>query len=445
MHESISQYVENALSEQDWRENIKSLDLTDVIRPIVQHQMNELEVENNKKLEMADVKLTTITEENLKLQNDMKQKIKELNTLIEKNLASPANMSNIKAGCECKTELDKVKERSFHNTAWLEGLQNDFETSSKKLEQVDLNSRRNNLIFDQLTEEVNENTLGRVAKILDYTLSVESRGEVKIRRAFRLGRKMNPKSTRKILIEFTTPEGRDIVYQNASAIRKSGNNGKPYFINEDASEDYKRKKADIQKFANFLTEKGYKVVKNGENLIVNGRKMRPDEFNNFPVGHRIQDSRTVSKKGVVAFHSIYSPLSNLYLCRINCGGNIYNSVEQGYQYQKALFHNKNSLARDILRLSNPYDMVAIMKNEEESPEWCECRINTMERLLREKADQNAEFRNTLKATDRQRLVEGTWNTFWGAGCPFGSEVIWDSRFKGQNQLGRALERLRESI
>lgn len=443
--ESIPECVESSLKSMNLKDHIENSDLTDLIKPLVDHRLKQIESENNKKLETADLKLTEITSENLKLQNEMKQKIKELNELLDKNPPTITTHEHRQTNCACKAELEMVKERSYHNTSWLEGLQNDFDSSSKRIDQIDINSRRNNLIIEQLSEDMNENTLEKISKILDHTLSCENREKVKIRRAFRLGYKLNPNSTRKILVEFLTPEGRDIVHQNVASIRKAGNNGKPYYINEDASEEYKRRKADTNKFANFLLEKGYHVTKSGENLIINGRKFKPEEFNNLPIGDRIQDSRTLSKNGTIAFHSIHSPLSNLYLCKINCEGNVYNSVEQGYQYRKALFHNDTQLARDILRLSNPYDIVSIMKNKPDSPEWCECRISIMERLLKEKADQNRNFRVTLKATDRLKLVEGTRNTFWGAGCPFGSDVIWEGQFKGQNQLGRALERIREGI
>lgn len=239
--------------------------------------------------------------------------------------------------------------------------------------------------------------------------------------------------------------GRDIVLQNSSSIRKAGNDGKPYFLNEDTSDSYRRWKADLQKYIKHLEYRKHLVVKSGDNLIIDGVKYRPEEFNTLPEGDRLCDSRTVFRFGVVAFNSIHSPLSNLYPCRVKHQGCQFNSVEQGYQYLKAKFHNKHKLAADLLKISNPYDIVAEAKGEADSREWEECRINIMSRLLLEKADQCPEFKALLKKTNNHRLVENTLNPVWGSGCPFLHAAVWDGTYKGRNLLGHLLEEIRGRI
>lgn len=180
-------------------------------------------------------------------------------------------------------------------------------------------------------------------------------------------------------------------------------------------------------------------------MIIDGVKYRPEEFNTLPEGDRLCDSRTVFRFGVVAFNSIHSPLSNLYPCRVKHQGCQFNSVEQGYQYLKAKFHNKHKLAADLLKISNPYDIVAEAKGEADSREWEECRINIMSRLLLEKADQCPEFKALLKKTNNHRLVENTLNPVWGSGCPFLHAAVWDGTYKGRNLLGHLLEEIRGRI
>lgn len=229
--------------------------------------------------------------------------------------------------------------------------------------------------------------------------------------------------------------------RNSSTIRKAGNDGRPYYLNEDASENSRTKKADILKYIKYLKENLHTVTRAGDNLIIDGTEYMPSQFNDLPEGQRIQDSRTIAKRGVVAFNSVHSPLSNLYPCKLKFEGNSYNSVEQAYQYLKAKHHKRHQRAFDLLRQNNQYDMVAMTKRDLDNPEWINCREALMERLLREKADQVHNFRVTLKKTDRHHLVGNSFNSLWGSGCPFLHDAVWEGSFKGRNLMGKILERV----
>lgn len=43
------------------------------------------------------------------------------------------------------------------------------------------------------------------------------------------------------------------------------------------------------------------------------------------------------------------------------------------------------------------------------------------------------------------LVENSWNSFWGSASPFACEAMWALQFKGANNLGKLLEKLRQEI
>lgn len=187
------------------------------------------------------------------------------------------------------------------------------------------------------------------------------------------------------------------------------------------------------------------MARSGDNLIINGDKYTPSQFNSLPEGLRLCDSRTIFQGGVVAFNSIHSPLNNLYPTRIRLEGNQYNSVEQGYQFLKAKHCGKHSLAKDILKLRNPYDIVALMKGDSDNPSWTTVRETSMGKLLRAKAEQCPEFANLLKRTDGYKLVENTWNSVWGSGCPFRHKAVRDGTYKGSNRLGQLLERIRNNF
>lgn len=345
-----------------------------------------------------------------------------------------------------KEEWYAYKSRSDQSAARLDSLTVELRKYSRKTDSLDNKSRRSNVIIDMLSERESEDTKQLIEEILDQGLNENDRKSIKIKRAFRLGTKRPyVKTPRKIFLELAEPQDRDKLIQYSKHITKNGNNGLPYYINEDVNEDTKRKKADQHKYVKYLEEKGRRVEKAGEDIIVNGVRWKSADFNRLPVGDRIMDSRTIFARGTVAFQSALSPLSNLFPCNILFEGIRYGSAEQAYQHQRALHHNLLPLARDLLAQHNPYDIFNDAKEITDNKEWLDKRLPLMERLIRHKFEQVPVFADLLRMTGSHVLVENTFNLFWGSGCPFKSPLVWTSAFPGQNHLGRILERVRSSV
>lgn len=345
-----------------------------------------------------------------------------------------------------KEDWQTYKNRTELTIARLDSLTVDLRRYTKKTDQLDSKARRNNVIIDMLYEREKENTEQLVREIFALGLTEAELQLIRIRRAFRLGnQRPGVRTPRKILIELAEPRDRDFLLQHTKRITKNGNNGAPYYINEDISEETKRRKADLHKYIAYLEERGKKVVKSGDDLIIDGTKWKPVEFNQLPIGDRIMDSRTIFDKGTVAFQSALSPLSNLFPCSITFNGFKYSSAEQAYQHQRCLHHNLFLLARDILAQHNPYDIISDAKEITDDDEWLVQRVPLMERLIRHKFEQVPVFADLLKRTGSHVLVENTFNNFWGSGCPFKAPQVWNKTFLGQNHLGRILERVRSSV
>lgn len=81
-----------------------------------------------------------------------------------------------------------------------------------------------------------------------------------------------------------------------------------------------------------------------------------------------------------------------------------------------------------------------IKSYQDDQEWIRKREGVMEELLQYKLEQDLAFKEALKHLANLMLVENTWNWFWGSGCPWVSDAIWFKQFKGQNRLGKLLEK-----
>lgn len=197
-------------------------------------------------------------------------------------------------------------------------------------------------------------TVNLINEILTGSLSQEDTQRIRVKRAYRLGSKRaNSKFLRKIFVELADPADRDPILSLSKTITKYGNGGLSYYINEDVSEELKRRKADLHKYVNYLKLKGHTTEKAGDDIILNGTRWNPTDFNRLPVGDWIMDSRKVFWRGTVAFQSALCPLSNLFPCVIFFNGIRYTSLEQAYQHQSALHHQRLDTACDVMGSNQP--------------------------------------------------------------------------------------------
>lgn len=224
-----------------------------------------------------------------------------------------------------------------------------------------------------------------------------------------------------------------------------GNDGRLYYVNEDLPDVIKRRKSDLLKYVNYLRRQGQTAQKVGDDIIVNGKRYKYDELDQLPVGQRLLDSRTIFNRGVVAFQSSVSPLSNLYHCRLKYEGKTFNSLEQCYQYHRATHHKRTELAALILQSNYSYTAMYHGKSIRDNREWDAMKLDVMEKMLKHKAEQCPMFRDLLRFTGVHNLAENSWNPCWGTGCGFCDERVWFGNFRGANHLGRLLMKIRPHI
>lgn len=309
------------------------------------------------------------------------------------------------SGSDCISRGEWLKQKAraddFENR--LVGIEGDLMNCKKTTSTLSIQMRKDNVIIDQFSEIDGENVKDRLNLILDLTLSQADRKEVFITKAFRLGNKRSEGPPRKILVELKS--GRETVLDKARIITKSGNDGKPYYINDDVPEAVKRRRNDIHKYVLFLREKGQTAEKAGEDVIINGQRWKYGDLNNLPIGLRLVDSRTIFHNGVVAFQLAISPLSNLYHCNLRINGMVFKSAEQSYQYAKCMHHNMPQKAYDIRREPDSHSNMAQGKGITEDADWRECKFRIMEGILRHKAEQVPEFKQWLTETGSQACGE----------------------------------------
>ena len=155
---------------------------------------------------------------------------------------------------------------------------------------------------------------------------------------------------------------------------------------------------------------------------------------------------------VVCFHKPEEEngyLSNWYLSDFIADGIKYSSMEQYMMYQKALCFNDDSIARQILAISNVAEIKALGKcvSNYNDHHWNGMRQIIIYNGLVAKFTQNNDLKEKLLSTGNALLAEcAVKDHIWGIGLSMTDPDRCDrSKWQGQNLLGYALMLVRDYL
>jgi len=137
------------------------------------------------------------------------------------------------------------------------------------------------------------------------------------------------------------------------------------------------------------------------------------------------------------FRGEYFFLSNFYQTPIEFENKVYPSSENAYQAAKTDQQNRDEfmLHKNGASIS-PGEAKRLGRKVKLRENWENLRLQVMEDILRIKFKPNSYLANKLIRTETRQLIEGnTWrDTYWGS-----------YNGKGQNNLGKILMKIRESL
>lgn len=150
---------------------------------------------------------------------------------------------------------------------WSSKMQTQLNFNTSCIESLDTNRRKSNLIMEGFEELLQEYLKERVLHFLTHFVPFFHPSWLSI--VYRLGKSTDRPYPRKVLLNFTSFDAKEQVLLQACAIAKAGHPGHRIFINEDISEEIKRRRADIRKYELFLREKGISATQKGDGIIIN--------------------------------------------------------------------------------------------------------------------------------------------------------------------------------
>ena len=193
------------------------------------------------------------------------------------------------------------------------------------------------------------------------------------------------------------------------------------------------------------------VTIKGDVLSVRGKKYTVDTLNeldgNLDMRHFIErfDGNTVMMGGM---YSNFYPLSNYYQSQLTYKNKKYSSIEQSYQYIKAIMIDDVDAANQIINADDAATSKRLSYqikgfNQEL---WNGKRYDIMTNLVRAKFTQNPTLTDALLATGEKKIAESGKHRFFAVGLPIThKDILNQNMWNGESKLGEILMSVRNEL
>ena len=401
----------------------------------------------------------------------VQQQIQSINDHFDKKFET--FQSNID---EIKTSVDAVRVIAEKNEQDIADIRKDIRaevnylrftceqltTENKTLKQKTTNlenySRRNNVVIKGIKEEKSETKemceeKARHFFIKELKMEESSVKRMKFIRVHRLGGFQQRRSTgiqfcRPIIIRFQNYADKSVVWGSRSNISSES-----LFMSENfsAETEFNRKKLFIvYRYAKSLDRYKGKISLNGDILIIDSVRYTVDNLCDLPVDLSPRKFCEKSNDTCLVFGGIISehcPFSNWYPCDIRYNDHIFHSLEQAYQYSKAIHCDDKTIANKLLYTTNPRsakDLGSKVQGLDQS-DWDQQKTEIMSELVKIKFEIPV-LKTELLKTGQKLLVESGTDKHYAAGLQFTSKDIFtQNKWSGKNKLGVILCDVRKYI
>ena len=182
----------------------------------------------------------------------------------------------------------------------------------------------------------------------------------------------------------------------------------------------------------------------GTKIVIDSKVYTYGELKNLPHNLTIERAKTIEVEDGVAFQSKHSYLSSPYPCTIKDGDKSYNCSEQMFHYVRAIETDEGGVAREILKESNPYEIMKLGRKVNVSEEWKKKEVPTMAVVIKKKFDQNPQLKDKL-CNVKGNIYEATMHPVFGCGFTLAQfKSIRKANVTAGNKLGDELGKLRDS-
>ena len=173
----------------------------------------------------------------------------------------------------------------------------------------------------------------------------------------------------------------------------------------------------------------------------NNLNLLPQDLNPVSACERTDDNTLI-------FFGKHHPFSNFYSCKTVINGETYCMTEPYIQEQKVLYFKCKHVADQIRNAPTPGEAKALSKNipNYSHREWIDQVPAILDSALRNKFAQNMICFNYLKATEKKRIGEATYDKFYGTAIGMDEkDSLKSQNWTGKNLMGMAIEKVCDEL
>jgi ribA/ribD-fused uncharacterized protein len=270
-------------------------------------------------------------------------------------------------------------------------------------------------------------------------LQLQDADKIVLQRVHRLPSEKKP---RPIIVRFMLFGDRIRVWEARSKLKKSG-----LFIYEDLPKEYANRRRILYPVMQHARSLGHHAIIKADRILIDGQSYTVSNLNKLPMELQPASAAVRRVDDVLAFFTGATPLSNFYKTNLAIDDRVYSSVEQYFQYSKALFAEKPDKAQKILSANHPAmckrigDSIDVNKDQ-----WLPEAKRLMLKGCTAKFDQDQYARTYLAETNTCILGEASKNQLWGIGMTLNDKnIAVKENWSGQNLLGVILMRIRSEL
>ena len=315
-------------------------------------------------------------------------------------------------------------------------LQEENSQLKEKLLDLEYRQRRNNLIFDGITEgsgETGEKCAELIRSVLSNIPNLKQ-DEVVLERCHRKGPKpKSDKVIRSIICCFNSYVDIAKILENKSKLPRG------VYVSEDLPDEWldcRKVLKPIYNAAKRMEKFKQSTFLSRDKLIINGKAYTTEDVGSLESLIDMPNTCQRADTEKIVFQGCHSVYSNLHLVNFSIENIEYTSVEQFLQAGKAALFDDDHSHYKIMNCKNPYKIKKLgsrIRNYE--PErWKKTMRGLCYKAMKAKFQQNSTLRGLLLNTGHKKIVESTAEPVWGNGMRLFDKNAMDETFWKQDGL-----------
>lgn len=358
---------------------------------------------------------------------------------------------------KCEQENERVNETLTMALRKIDILESRVDLKDREFVELSTEVKDRKLIIAGVPEFVNEKIFVTVTSTINKLINtansekpvqggrsdkIKTVGKDDFINAYRIGRYKDG-AKRNILVFCST---NDVKYRimTAKSLTKRSKSIK-FYINDDQNLAMREYKSKLWRLNDAAVRLGLNAKVVGNKIIIEGQSYAQNELDLIPkeIIYEARQERAVPQG--IAFRGEDSVFSNFYPCDIVIGGERFSSVEQYFQYCRAVDNGYALLSKKIMRTNDPKAQKMFGDRVDDKDSWIEKSEQVLYVGVYAKFAQCDELCAKLLETGSLKLFEATTDEKFGCGMGLKSEKWTTSDWNGRNAHGEILMKVRDEL